>query len=40
MSDDSMLEERKATYDSFVRLLTVSTAAVVAVLALMAMFVV
>ncbi len=39
MSDDPMLQERKVTYDSFVRLLTVSTVAVVVVLALMAMFV-
>ncbi len=38
MNDDRVLEERKATYDSFVRLLTVSTAAVVVLLALMALF--
>ncbi len=40
MSDDPMLQEHKATYHGFVRLVTVSTAAVVVVLALMAMFVV
>ncbi len=38
MNDDRVLEERKATYDNFVRLLTVSTAAVVVLMALMALF--
>ncbi len=38
MSDDPMLKEHKATYHSFVRLVTVSTIAVAVVLALMAMF--
>ncbi len=40
MSDDSMLQERKQTYNSFVRLIMVTTAATVVTLALMALFLV
>ncbi len=36
MSDDSMLQERKATYDGFVRLCVVSSAAVAATLVFLA----
>jgi hypothetical protein len=36
MSDDPMLQEHKATYHSFVRLVIFSTAAVVAALIFMA----
>ena len=38
MSDESMLQEHRATYLSFVRLMTVSTIAVVITLILMAIF--
>lgn len=38
MSDDTMLEEHRRTFSGFVRLLAYSTAAVVVVLALMALF--
>ena len=38
MSDESMLQEHKATYVGFVRLVTWSTAAVVITLILMALF--
>ena len=40
MSDDSMLQERKQTYNGFVRLIVVTTAAIVVTLALMALFLV
>jgi len=38
MSDESMLQEHRATYVNFVRLFTYSTVAVVISLALMAFF--
>ena len=38
MSDESMLQEHKATYIGFVRLVTWSTVAVVITLILMALF--
>ncbi len=40
MSDDSMLQERKQTYNGFVRVIVVTTAATVVTLALMALFLV
>ncbi len=38
MSDDSMLQEHKQTYNGFMRLIVVSTAATAVVLILMALF--
>lgn len=38
MSDDQMLEEHKQTWHSFTRLVIWSTAAIIVVLALMAIF--
>ncbi len=38
MSDDSMVEEHKQTYNGFVRVIAVSTAATAVTLILMALF--